>query len=123
MKIRLFGDSVRVRLTQVEVEALAAGGAIESVIPFAGEALACMIQPSDGPLEAHHASGRITIMVPREGTANWAASMDEGMYATGRLRLAIEKDYRCIHKPDSPDNAGTFPNPLVDGVKEISSVG
>ncbi len=113
MKIRLFGDSVRVRLTQVEVAALAAGGAIESVIPLPGEALACWVQPFDGPLEAHHAAGRISILVPGVETVRWAASQEEGMYGTsGLLRIAVEKDYNCIHKPDSPDNAGTFPNPL-----------
>ena len=115
MKIRLFDDSVRLRLTQVEVEALAAGGMIESVIPFPGEALACVVQPTIGPLEARHSSGRITILVPKHDVANWASSTGEGMYANGVLRIAIEKDYRCIHKPDSPDNAGTFPNPLASG--------
>ena len=114
MKIRLFGDSIRVRLTQVEVEALAAGGAIESVIPFPSEALTCYVQPIDGPLEARHAAGRISILVPLAETIRWAASRDEGMYGSSgeTLRIAVEKDYNCIHKPDSPDNAGTFPNPL-----------
>ena len=114
MKIRLFGDSIRLRLTQVEVQAIAAGGTIESVIPFPGEALACTVQPSTGPLlEARHQGGRITILVPPRDAAHWAASEDEGLYSTGVLRIALEKDYRCIHKPDSPDNAGTFPNPLA----------
>ena len=113
MKIRLFGDSIRLRLTRVEVETLAKGGWLETIIPFPGEALACAVQLSDGPLEAHHAVGRITVRLPKEATAVWAASETEGMYATaGSLRVAIEKDYNCIHKPDSPDNAGTFPNPL-----------
>jgi hypothetical protein len=66
-----------------------------------------------GPLEAHHANGRLTILLPARQTASWAASSDEGMYSTaGTIRIAVEKDYRCIHKPDSPDNAGAFPNPL-----------
>ena len=75
MKIRLFSDSVRVRLTQVEVEALAAGGAIESVTPFPGEALACTVQASAADLfRAHHAAGRISILVPKALTAEWAES-------------------------------------------------
>lgn len=114
MKIRLFGDSVRVRLTQVEVEALAGGGAIETIIAFPGEALVCILEASDGVIDAHHAAGRITIQVPRERVAEWACSAEEGMYgSSGVLRIAMEKDYRCIHKPDSPDNVGTFPNPLA----------
>ena len=59
MKIRLFGDSIRLRLTQAEVAALAKGGELEAVIPFVGEALACSVRPFDGPLEARHAAGRI----------------------------------------------------------------
>lgn len=113
MKIRLFGDSIRLRLTQAEVEILSKGGALEAVVPFSGEALACSVQPSDGPLDAHHSTGRITVLLPAGATAAWAASTDVGMYATtGALRIAVEKDYNCIHKPDSPDNAGTYPNPL-----------
>ena len=51
--------------------------------------------------------------MPREITTDWAASETEGMYGTdGSVRIAVEKDYNSIHKPDSPDNAGTFPNPL-----------
>ena len=113
MKIRLFGDSIRLRLTQVEVEVLSKGGAIEAVIPFPGEALGCVVQASDGPLEARYGAGRITVLLPGSATTAWASSQEEGMYATaGSLRIAVEKDYNCLHKPDSPDNAGTFPNPL-----------
>ena len=113
MKIRLFGDSIRLRLTQVEVGVLSQGGPLEAVIPFPGEALACSVQPSDGPLDVHHAAGRITVLMPKHSTLAWAASDDVGLYSvSGGLRIAVEKDYTCIHKPDSPDNAGTYPNPL-----------
>jgi len=118
MKIRLFGDSIRLRLTQLEVEALAGGGAIESVTPFCDEALACIIQPSEDVFEARHATGRITVMVPLDQVKAWAASPEVGMYTEQPtaglvLRVAVEKDYRCIHQPDAPDNAGTFPNPAA----------
>src|SRR5580698_5707115 len=113
MKIRLFNDSVRIRLTQAEVEALAAGGVLESVTPFPGEAFACTIQPSKDEFEAHQAGGRLTILVPETRTVGWASSSEEGMYAeqpSGHdglvLRIAVEKDYRCIHKPGSPESAG-----------------
>src|SRR4051794_20638652 len=114
MKIRFFEDSIRLRLTQTEVEALAGGGAIETLIPFTDEAFACMIQPTTGDFEAHHAAGRLTVMVPLDRTKAWAESSEEGFYGEQALaggarvlRIAVEKDYRCIHKPDSPDNAGT----------------
>ena len=121
MKIRLFGDSIRLRLTQVEVEALAAGGAIESVIPFPGEALACSVQSTNGGFEARHAAGRISVSVPYTEIVKWASSDEEGVYGTAdTLGIAVEKDYRCIHKPDSPDNAGTYPNPIAStGDKNI----
>jgi hypothetical protein len=122
MKIRLFNDSVRIRLTQAEVEALAAGGILESVIPFPGEAFVCTVQPTIDNFEAHQAGGRLTVLVPKSRTAAWASSSEEGMYAelpaasVGRvLRVAVEKDYRCIHKPGSPDSAGAFPNPAEIG--------
>ena len=113
MKIRLFGESIRLRLTQVEVETLSKGGAVESIVPFPGEALACEVQPFEGPLQVRHSAGRIMVSTPAAETARWASSEEEGLYGSvGALRIAIEKDYNCIHKPASPDNAGTFPNPL-----------
>src|SRR5882757_5765087 len=104
MKIRLMNDSIRVRLTQTEVETLASGGAIEAVTPIPGDAFTCVVQPSTGSIEAHHSSGRLTVLLPAQQTATWAASEDEGMYANaGSVRVAIEKDYRCIHKPNSQE--------------------
>ena len=122
MKIRFFEDSIRLRLNQAEVEALGSGGALETVIPFTDEAFACMVQPTSGDFEAHHAAGRLTVMVPAERTKTWAESNEEGIYGeqplaggTRILRILVEKDYRCIHQPDSPANAGTFPNPASIG--------
>ncbi|HEY3738431.1 MAG TPA: hypothetical protein VGL53_01240 [Bryobacteraceae bacterium] len=120
MKIRLFGDSIRLRLNQAEVESLAAGGAVEMVIPFPGEAFACTVQPSGNSIEVRHSGGRLSILIPQAQTTAWAASAEVGMYADQQpssggavLRVLIEKDYRCVHNPDAPDNAGTFPNPLA----------
>lgn len=112
MKVRLFGDSIRVRLTQSEVTSLADGGEIEVVLPVPPQALACSIRSMDDVLSVRHANGRMSIHVPSAECRRWAESTDEGLYGQqGGLRIAVEKDYRCLHKDNSPDNLGTFPNP------------
>jgi hypothetical protein len=110
------GDSIRLRLTQDEVSSLARGGPIESLTQFPGEALMFALEPSELDFESHHAVGRVTVRAPLHLIQSWAKSGDEGLYqnqpvAGGSLRIAIEKDYACLHKADSPENAGTFANP------------
>jgi hypothetical protein len=116
VKIRLMGDAIRLRLTQEEVASLAQGGPVESLTRFAGGALMFVVEPHELNFEAHYAVGQVTIMVPRHLVTEWAESADEGLYQdqplnAGSLRIAIEKDYACLHKPAGPDNAGAYPNP------------
>ena len=110
------GDSIRLRLTQEEVAALAEGSAVESVTQFAGEALTSIVEPVELRFEAHYAVGHITVMVPQHLVKAWAATDEEGLYQDqsvpgGSLQISVEKDFACLHKPESPENAGTFPNP------------
>ena len=110
------GDSIRFRLTQDEVATLAQGGQLESLTRFSGEALAFVLEPNELNFEAHYAVGHVTVLVPRHLAQSWAQSDEEGLYQNqpvggGTLRIAIEKDYACLHSENKLENAGTFPNP------------
>lgn len=112
MKLRLFGNSIRIRLSQDEVRELAAGRPIQASTRFFDGQLDIDLSPSAGAAtSASCADGRIRIQLHAEETARWAYSEEEGLYASdGVSTLAVEKDYACLHKTKAA-NEGTFPNP------------
>lgn len=120
MKLRFHGPSLRLRLSQAEVAGLAAGTAAECSTPMAGGALHCVVMPdSRAPsIEAALEGGFIRVSIPAASIGGWADSDVEGMYADqpvgtsgGVLKIAIEKDYACLHK--TSENEGAFPNPAA----------
>ena len=118
MKLRFHDGSIRLRLSQAEVARAAAGETVTASTPMSGGALTCRLtpMPADPPaFSARFDNGAIEVSAPVAQTRAWASSNDEGMYADqtlaggGLLKIAIEKDYACLHKPE--ENADTFPNP------------
>ena len=117
MKLRVQGDALRLRLTEPEVARLAAGGAVTSETAIApGVALRVRVEPSDRPaLAATFEGGAVTVRLPRVQVGPWAGSDDEALAGeqdagAGRtLRVSVEKDYACLHRP-APE-PGAFPHP------------
>ena len=69
MKLRLQGNSVRLRLTRSEVERLREAGLVEESVDFgAGEALTYRLHstPEQGPVAAEYRHGALTVSVPTE---------------------------------------------------------
>ena len=112
MKVRLFEDSVRVRLSQREVMDLATGQVLRSIIHFGIGQLEIEIRSQDEGLDASFEDGRISIGVNRPQCVEWSVNDAEGLYAmSGSCKIALEKDYACLHKTGEA-NKGTFPNPV-----------
>jgi hypothetical protein len=113
MKLRLQGNSLRLRLTRSEVARLSDHGAVEESAPFrSGGSLAYRIQSRAGtePLQAGFSGGAITVLAPAETVRVWALGDEVGLYAQdGAMRIAIEKDFRCLTRAEEePDS---YPHP------------
>jgi hypothetical protein len=110
MKVRLQGDSVRLRLNRTEVATLQAGGSIHSLTRFLnGGELRIELQSA----HAWHAEldAACTLRLGAPGLSAWASTDTEGLYdPTGNI--AIEKDFACLHR-DAAANEGTYPNPAA----------
>ncbi len=106
MKLRLHGNSIRLRLAREEVERLAREGLVEERTSFPdGGLLEWRLALADGVAEvsARWGDGRLEVVLPRAVALAWAASEDEGLYgehalAGGRLAIAVEKDFPCGHR-------------------------
>jgi hypothetical protein len=114
MKLRLQGNSVRLRLTRSEVERLREAALVEESVDFGSEVLVYRLQSrlEQGPVEAAIRQGTITVSVSTETAQAWACSDEVGIYAqSGSLSISIEKDFRCLTRPLDEPERDAYPHP------------
>lgn len=120
MKLRIKGDSLRLRITPREVSRLLETGRIEETIHFGPEtdarlSYALMTQSARENVMVRYLPGEITVLISTEQARIWAESDHVGIYGAveiscGQLQLAIEKDFACLDKDDT-ENQDRYPNP------------
>lgn len=112
MKLRLRGNTIRLRLLQNEVQRLAQGETIVETLPTPIP-FHYSVQPADVPdLIAHFDHNTLAVHVPKPWTATWATNDEVGRQAkTQGLDILIEKDWACTTPRQGEENAGTYPNP------------
>lgn len=120
MKLRIQGDSLRLRLTQKEVAQLRAGGCVESSLQFAsGGSLTYSLASSEeaGQVHANFDGAEIRVTLPFSAMAAWADGDQVGISGPpGQPSvLLIEKDFQCLHKPGAQDPEA-YPNPLAEAL-------
>jgi hypothetical protein len=115
MKLRLQGNSVRLRLTRSEVGRLRETGLVEESVDFgAGEVLAFRLQSrlEPGPLGAAFRQGVVTVFVSQKAAQDWAGSDDVGLYEqSGPLTISVEKDFRCLTRHLDEQERDAYPHP------------
>ena len=115
MKLRLQGNSVRLRLTRSEVEQLRDVGLVEESIDFGGgDVFAYRLKswPEPGPGRTGFRQGTVTVSVPAEVAQAWAGSDEVGIYAqSGAIAISIEKDFRCLSRPTGQQDPDAYPHP------------
>ncbi len=119
MKMRILGNSLRLRLSQPETEAIARGETVSQAVAFpGGERLTYSLKPSDTPnLDARFEGGRIVVLLPREAGVVWARGPEVSLERKvplpdgALLRLLVEKDFRCLKERPDEDESDLFPHP------------
>lgn len=127
MKLRIRGNSLRLRLLQTEVATLAETGTISEKISFSDSgALSYTISSSPEVDEAAEVTARfsgdeILLLLPENVISNWANSSqvsiesDQNIGEDGNtLKILIEKDFVCLERTDDPDNKDAFPHPKMN---------
>jgi hypothetical protein len=122
MKLRMRGDSIRLRLTQGEVAALVEEGRVEELVTFGpGVSLSYAIVCASGAskIDAILEQGtRVVVRAPESLVQAWAKDPKEVGFETTQdvgngktLRILVEKDFACLVERPHEDNADAFPNP------------
>ena len=120
MKLRFRDNSLRLRVNQREVQALAAGTALAECVYFpGGSTLSYILEPVDQP--GHRASfeqGRIHVYAPDQEVRQWASGEAIGLYfelpaGDTQLRIAVEKDLECVEASPDEHDPDAFPRETI----------
>jgi len=122
MKLRIKGNSIRLRLLRSEVERLCSADIVSEEIRFGtatDQALKYSVAASDGIEEVtvQFSDNQILVLLPESVAMNWTGGGDVGIETSidvgnnTELSVLIEKDFECVGRPDDPDKADAFPNP------------
>jgi len=126
MKLRICGNSIRLRLKRAEVDQIAAGNSILEKTHFPDSILTCRLDVSgDRDISASFDTGSLIVCLPEAEVSDWAGSDKVSLFAeqnlpgSGSLSLLIEKDFKCLepgHHRDCADDEDTFPHPSAGAV-------
>jgi len=119
MKLRMKGDSLRLRLTRGEVQQLAQAGRVEEHVHIGErDVLTYRLQSTAAAtaIGARLASGLIVIELPEDAARQWCTSdlvtlehvQRQGASA---LHIVVEKDFACLAPRTDEDESDHFAHP------------
>jgi hypothetical protein len=126
MKLRIKGDSLRLRVSRSELDHFSPANPLQETIHFGPAPDATLTyalawaETIEQP-DVTYASQTVTVRIPSELARQWktsdavsiAATVDLG--SAGTLDVLVEKDFACLNHSDA-DNADAFPNPNLAGI-------
>ncbi len=127
MKLRIKGNSIRLRLTQSEIQEFQEKGIVKEVIKFGNLPLQKMnyiLQQFDGnEMNASYESNTMIVNVPNSIAATWVTTNQVGVENRIKINneedlfILIEKDFQCLKPRDGEDESEMFPNPSEETLK------
>ena len=125
MKLRIKGNSIRLRLGQSEVRRMREVGIVEESTTFdilGGQRLDYVLctGPNLPAITASFDGGRIVVRIPTALLREWAETDQVGIEriqvgSGGReLKIRIEKDFECIDAPADEPQEDAFPRHRFD---------
>ena len=124
MKLRIHNNSIRLRLSQTEVDQLAQGRPLHEKLDFPLEYgntffYSLVPNPDIDAVMATFSNNEILIQLPSTEVIEWAISDRVGINKSIRtttgshLTVDIEKDFQCLHKRPGEDESDNFPHPAA----------
>ena len=118
MKLRIRGNTLRLRLLRSEVSELEKKGVISEAISFgASSQLVYSIKTDDvEEIGATFEANTIVVTIPTTKAREWFGTELVGLEAEeqkgeDKLGILVEKDFVCLTRTDDPDNLDAYPNP------------
>jgi len=123
MKLRILGNSVRMRLTKSEVTQIGGKGRVEETVEFGFEPSQKLIYALETTailenVRATFENNCLRVFVPRNQAEQWANSnrvgieFEQPLRNDKYLRILLEKDFACLDERLGEDQLNAFPHPL-----------
>ncbi len=126
MKLRIKGNSLRLRLTQTEVDEISDGNTVTETVSFGSQSPAfhygLIADEHAGNITAYFNDCSLQIVLPFSQAKQWAISDEVGLERDillddgSNLYVLIEKDFQCLHQRPREDEQDNFPNPKTEEV-------
>ena len=122
MKVRIKGNSIRLRLTQGEVEAFGETGYVSEITQVSNESrfiYELFTSPEVSEYSSTFFDHVLRISLPYSTAMAWANTDQVGMQANVKngmpegLSVLVEKDFQCLVPRDHEDETDNYPNPLA----------
>jgi len=114
MKLRIKGNSIRLRLTKSDVDKLCSNSIIEEKTSFGESVFKYVLQSKDNlsDLSAEFKNGTMTISIPSLLIKDWNKNDIVGFNTSPdeSLQIIIEKDFKCLDET-TEDQSDNFENP------------
>ena len=123
MKLRVRDNSIRLRLTQTEVELARTDGLVRGTVPLAGNSnfeYVLESSPATVKPEAHMSNNVLTVRIPETEILSWSDSDEVSISATqlldggNELSILIEKDFACLAPREGEDESDMYAHPLAE---------
>lgn len=120
MKLRIRDNSIRLRLTQTEVDRLRQDGLVAAKTGFPdGREFGYSVESSPALVkaEAGLSAAMITVRLPESDVLAWASSSEVTMSGSQQLDdgdtldILVEKDFACLAPREGEDETDMFPHP------------
>jgi hypothetical protein len=121
MKLRIKGNSIRIRLTKSEVDQFAKDGYIEehTLLPNGKLSYAVKKDSTANELSAIISNQTVLMLMPELDATNWVQTERVGyennltLPGGEKLYLLIEKDFKCLDNTNE-DQSDMYDNPLAE---------
>ena len=121
MKLRIKGNSLRLRVSRSELARLLDGERVEETIHFARAPEASLTYALESsvqvaPVKVQYEPRVVKVILSQSQACIWGAEDKVGVYSTldigaaGSLEVIVEKDFACLDGSDE-ENSDTFANP------------
>ena len=123
MKLRIWGNTLRLRLSRSEVNLVGQGKEVEESTSFPGAGkLHYVLRPSPSKTNVVKTNvgdkSCINVIVDQNRAKEWAKSEEVGLFGAeplvlGSLELLIEKDFACLDPREGSEDYDSYPNPAI----------
>ncbi len=119
MKLRIKGNTIRLRLSQQEVAGVVEQGRVESSINFGNKELVYALNSVEvSEIFTEFKNDAINVFAPKATVLEWAEGNATGFERNVQINqdnavfVLVEKDYQCLTERPNEDESDLFKNPL-----------